>query len=86
MDIPTGNFAALCRDPRIIQAVLEEMQETAKQLHLNKFELPRKIHLVPEPWVSKNIFFRVTVNVLLWTLFTNYCLLILVTNKWSCNW
>lgn len=51
MNIPTDNFGALCRDPRIISAVLEELQETARQLNLNKFELPRKIHLCAEPWL-----------------------------------
>jgi len=51
MDIPTDDFNSLCRDPRIISAVLEEIEETAKQLHLNKFEIPRKIHLCPDPWL-----------------------------------
>jgi long-chain acyl-CoA synthetase len=51
MDIPTDNFQQLCRDPRIIQAVLEEMQETARLLNLNKFETPRKIYLCSSPWM-----------------------------------
>lgn len=51
MEIPTDNFAALCRDPRIMEAVLEELQETAQHLHLNKFEMIRKIHLCPETWL-----------------------------------
>lgn len=51
MDIPTDNFGSLCKDPRIIQAVLEEIQDTGRQLNLNKFEIPRKIHLCEEPWL-----------------------------------
>jgi long-chain acyl-CoA synthetase len=51
MDIPFDSFIALCRDPRIVSAVLEELQETGRQLNLNKFEIPRKIYLCPEPWL-----------------------------------
>jgi len=44
------SFETMCKDPKIAEAVLKELQEHGKKSRLEKFELPGAIKLCEETW------------------------------------
>ncbi|KAA0201346.1 hypothetical protein HAZT_HAZT000553 [Hyalella azteca] len=49
-----STFENLCRDPRVISAVLEELTEYGKKQDLTKTELPKKVYLSTDEWTPEN--------------------------------
>ena len=51
LNLPIDNYAELCNNPLIHDAVLNDIQTQGKLLNLHKYDIPRKITLCPEPWM-----------------------------------
>ncbi|KAF2366526.1 AMP-dependent synthetase/ligase [Trinorchestia longiramus] len=49
-----ATFENLCRDPKVINAVLNELTEHGKNQNLHKFELPKKLYLSTDEWTPGN--------------------------------
>lgn len=47
-------FDEVCRNPVIEEAILQALQSHAAQMKLNKFEIPKKIHVCSEPWMPQS--------------------------------
>eukprot|EP00271_Cylindrocystis_brebissonii_P003468 TRINITY_DN1444_c1_g5_i1.p1 TRINITY_DN1444_c1_g5~~TRINITY_DN1444_c1_g5_i1.p1 ORF type:complete len:739 (+),score=146.38 TRINITY_DN1444_c1_g5_i1:183-2399(+) len=50
----SGDFAALCDNPTIVAEVMKSLAKSAKEVKLEKFEIPSKIKLLPEPWTPES--------------------------------
>lgn len=50
-DGPT--LAQICEDPKVVDKVLAEIKKVAKESKLEKFEVPQKIKLLPDPWLPE---------------------------------
>lgn len=50
----TGEFAQLCRDPRIRAHLLNELNALGKSEGLHGYEQPKALHLHPEPFTVEN--------------------------------
>ncbi|RCV37262.1 hypothetical protein SEVIR_8G050100v4 [Setaria viridis] len=48
------DFADLCQKQQIVKEVLQSLAKAAKQARLEKFEIPAKIKLIPEPWTPES--------------------------------
>ncbi|KAF0888463.1 hypothetical protein E2562_014270 [Oryza meyeriana var. granulata] len=48
------DFADLCQKPEAVREVLGSLSKAAKQARLEKFEIPAKIKLIPEPWTPES--------------------------------
>ncbi|XP_076436077.1 long-chain-fatty-acid--CoA ligase 4-like isoform X2 [Babylonia areolata] len=48
-ETPT-DFHALCQDPSAVQAVTKALTQHALQSKLERFEIPQKFTMIPEPW------------------------------------
>ncbi|KAG8050624.1 hypothetical protein GUJ93_ZPchr0009g1047 [Zizania palustris] len=48
------DFADLCQKPEAVEQVLGSLSKAAKQARLEKFEIPAKIKLIPEPWTPES--------------------------------
>ncbi|KAM0939924.1 putative long-chain-fatty-acid--CoA ligase [Dioscorea sansibarensis] len=47
-------IADLCQKQETLEAVHQSLVKAAKQAHLQKFEIPSKIKLLPEPWTAES--------------------------------
>eukprot|EP00252_Welwitschia_mirabilis_P001711 TRINITY_DN1163_c0_g1_i1.p1 TRINITY_DN1163_c0_g1~~TRINITY_DN1163_c0_g1_i1.p1 ORF type:complete len:697 (-),score=140.55 TRINITY_DN1163_c0_g1_i1:184-2274(-) len=47
------DFTELCENPQAIKEVQRSLSEVAKSAKLDKFEIPSKIKLVPDPWTPE---------------------------------
>ncbi|KAL6658415.1 hypothetical protein ACP70R_004001 [Stipagrostis hirtigluma subsp. patula] len=47
-------FSDLCQKQETVKEVLQSLAKAAKQSRLEKFEIPAKIKLVPEPWTPES--------------------------------
>ncbi|ODM89566.1 Long-chain-fatty-acid--CoA ligase 4, partial [Orchesella cincta] len=54
MGIVNRSFDDLCRNPILEEAILNKVQSHVVLHNLNKFEVPKKIHLVSEPWMPQS--------------------------------
>ncbi|PAN41433.1 hypothetical protein GQ55_8G041900 [Panicum hallii var. hallii] len=52
--ITYSDFADLCQKQETVKEVLQSLAKAAKQARLEKFEIPAKIKLVPEPWTPES--------------------------------
>jgi len=50
----TGEFPALCEEPRIVERVTAACQAVCKEKKLVEFEIPKKFGLIAELWTSEN--------------------------------
>uniref|UniRef100_A0A0D9XX99 4-coumarate--CoA ligase n=1 Tax=Leersia perrieri TaxID=77586 RepID=A0A0D9XX99_9ORYZ len=48
------DIADLCQKPEAVKEVLASLSKAAKQARLEKFEIPAKIKLIPEPWTPES--------------------------------
>lgn len=44
----------LCRDPQVVKSVTESVIQYGQKAKLQKFEIPRQVHLIPEPWTPES--------------------------------
>ncbi|KAJ1274556.1 hypothetical protein BS78_05G071000 [Paspalum vaginatum] len=49
-----GDFSDLCQMQGTVKEVLQSLAKAAKQARLEKFEIPAKIKLIPEPWTPES--------------------------------
>ena len=49
-----ANYASLCKDPKVVAAVLAEMTKVGKAAKLKGFECAKAIHLEPKPFDVEN--------------------------------
>ncbi|TSY55767.1 Long-chain-fatty-acid--CoA ligase 4 [Bagarius yarrelli] len=49
----TGTWTDICNHPLMEMEVLREIKEVAKSIKLQRFEIPVKVHLSPEPWTPE---------------------------------
>ncbi|XP_072981743.1 long chain acyl-CoA synthetase 9, chloroplastic [Typha angustifolia] len=52
--ITYSNFSELCQRQDTVKEVLGSLQKAAKEARLQKFEIPAKIILLPEPWTPES--------------------------------
>jgi len=52
--IQETNFEKLCEEPKLAEAVLQELVATGKKSKLAKFEIPGVVHLCSEIWSPEN--------------------------------
>ncbi|TVU26656.1 hypothetical protein EJB05_29210, partial [Eragrostis curvula] len=52
--ITYAGFADLCQKQETVKEVLQSLAKAAKQVRLEKFEIPAKIKLIPEPWTPES--------------------------------
>ncbi|KAG2560405.1 long chain acyl-CoA synthetase 9, chloroplastic-like [Panicum virgatum] len=52
--ITYSDFADLCQKQETVKEVLQSLAKAAKQARLEKFEIPAKIKLIPEPWTPES--------------------------------
>ena len=52
LDICLSSFTDVCLHPDVIASVTQQLQEYAKA-HLEKFEIPRRLALLSEPWTPE---------------------------------
>ncbi|GJN28555.1 hypothetical protein PR202_gb16695 [Eleusine coracana subsp. coracana] len=48
------DFSDLCQKQETVKEVLQSLAKAAKQVRLEKFEIPAKIKLIPEPWTPES--------------------------------
>ncbi|CAM8953047.1 unnamed protein product [Rhodiola kirilowii] len=48
------DFSKLCEQPEALSVVQQALSKLAKSARLNKFEVPAKIKLLPEPWTPES--------------------------------
>ncbi|XP_062182229.1 long chain acyl-CoA synthetase 9, chloroplastic-like isoform X2 [Phragmites australis] len=48
------DFSDLCQKQETVKEVLQSLAKAAKQAHLEKFEIPAKIKLIPDPWTPES--------------------------------
>uniref|UniRef100_A0AAY5K3E0 long-chain-fatty-acid--CoA ligase n=1 Tax=Esox lucius TaxID=8010 RepID=A0AAY5K3E0_ESOLU len=48
-----GSWEELCTNPTMEREVLKEIKEVATSIKLQRFEIPEKVHLSPEPWTPE---------------------------------
>jgi len=51
---PVVGFESLCANPVIEDRILAEIQAQGKNMSLQNFEIPKKIHLHPEVWMPQS--------------------------------
>lgn len=49
----TGTWEEICTHPEMEREVLKELKEVAVNIKLQRFEIPVKVHLSPEPWTPE---------------------------------
>jgi long-chain acyl-CoA synthetase len=49
-----GDFAALCQDPTVVEAVLKDVTRIGRESKLFGFEIAKVIKLTPEPFSAEN--------------------------------
>ncbi|KAG0528958.1 hypothetical protein BDA96_05G056800 [Sorghum bicolor] len=49
-----SDFSDLCQKQGTVKEVLQSLVKAAKQARLEKFEIPAKIKLIPEPWTPES--------------------------------
>nr|CAB3463186.1 unnamed protein product [Digitaria exilis] len=52
--IKYSDFSDLCQKQEAVKEVLGSLAKAAKQARLEKFEIPAKIKLIPEPWTPES--------------------------------
>ncbi|CAN6380720.1 unnamed protein product [Urochloa humidicola] len=52
--ITYSDFSDLCQKQWTVKEVLQSLAKAAKQARLEKFEIPAKIKLIPEPWTPES--------------------------------
>ncbi|CAD6254591.1 unnamed protein product [Miscanthus lutarioriparius] len=52
--ITYSDFSDLCQKQGTVKEVLQSLVKAAKQARLEKFEIPAKIKLIPEPWTPES--------------------------------
>ena len=52
--VPQLSYEDLCNDPKIINAILKELQTHGKDQKLNRTEIPTALYLSSEPWTPEN--------------------------------
>jgi len=52
--IKYSDFSDLCQKEEAVKEVLGSLAKAAKQARLEKFEVPAKIKLMPEPWTPES--------------------------------
>ena len=50
----TESWSILCQNEQLCTAVLKDMQQMALKRGLERFEMPQKVHLTPEPWTAES--------------------------------
>ena len=53
-DLGDESYEELCKDPRIVSALLKELHGHGRRAGLQKFELPGVITLIPEQWTLES--------------------------------
>ncbi|XP_075959208.1 long-chain-fatty-acid--CoA ligase 4 [Anarhichas minor] len=48
-----GAWEEICTHPDMEREVLKEIKEVAANIKLQRFEIPVKVHLIPEPWTPE---------------------------------
>uniref|UniRef100_A0A8C8FMQ8 long-chain-fatty-acid--CoA ligase n=1 Tax=Oncorhynchus tshawytscha TaxID=74940 RepID=A0A8C8FMQ8_ONCTS len=48
-----GSWEEVCTHPAMEEVVLKEIKEVATSIKLQRFEIPVKVHLSPEPWTPE---------------------------------
>ncbi|XP_010782115.1 long-chain-fatty-acid--CoA ligase 4-like [Notothenia coriiceps] len=48
-----GEWEEICTHPDMEREVLREIKEVAANIKLQRFEIPVKVHLSPEPWTPE---------------------------------
>lgn len=48
-------MAALCADPQLRETILRDITSKGKAAGLQGFEIPRAIHIEPEPWTPTDL-------------------------------
>ncbi|NWR55327.1 ACSL4 ligase, partial [Bucorvus abyssinicus] len=49
----TGTWADICNNPTMEAEILREIKEVANKMKLERFEIPIKVRLSPEPWTPE---------------------------------
>lgn len=49
-----GDMATLCQHPRVKKLIYDDLVATGTASKLTGFQLPKNIHLEPEPWTTEN--------------------------------
>lgn len=49
----TGSWEEICNHPVMEMEILREIKEVANSIKLQRFEIPIKVHLSPEPWTPE---------------------------------
>jgi len=52
--IKYSDFSDLCQKEEAVKEVLGSLAKAGKQARLEKFEIPAKIKLIPEPWTPES--------------------------------
>ncbi|XP_045597862.1 uncharacterized protein [Procambarus clarkii] len=53
-NLENASFKDLCSDPKVINAVLEELQIHGKKQGLGRWDIPAAVFLTPEPWTPES--------------------------------
>ena len=50
----TQKWEDLCKNPKVIDSVLKDLQKFGQSVGLNKMEIPAKVKLCSEEWTTSN--------------------------------